>query len=142
MILEICVENLESAVLAQEAGADRIELCRDLSCGGLTPSEEIIKKVRDLISIPIHLLVRPVDGGFHYSERDYDDILSTVELCIKLGIDGVVCGCLLENSEIDFHRMKEILRVSHKLPVTFHRAFDSSTDKHNSVYKLEKIGDP
>ena len=42
--LELCVESARAAALAEEGGADRIELCRDLAAEGLTPSAELLRR--------------------------------------------------------------------------------------------------
>ena len=45
MLYEFCTENPEALPLALAAGAERVELCRDLSVGGLTPSLTVIQEV-------------------------------------------------------------------------------------------------
>ena len=52
MIVEVCANSYQSAVNAEEAGADRIELCAELAVGGITPSFGLIKKVSEKLSIP------------------------------------------------------------------------------------------
>ncbi len=65
MILEICANSYQSAMNAQKAGAHRIELCTELSVGGITPSFGLLKKVMAALTIPVHVLIRPRSGNFH-----------------------------------------------------------------------------
>ena len=65
MKLEICANSLQSALNAQLAGADRIELCNELSVGGVTPSLGLLKAVKEKIAIPVHVLIRPRSGDFN-----------------------------------------------------------------------------
>ena len=46
--MEVCVDNLHSAINALEGGAIRLELCCGLSEGGLTPTPGFVKQVVDL----------------------------------------------------------------------------------------------
>jgi len=104
MLVEVCVQNLEAAVIAAEAGADRLELCENLAVGGLSPSEALVKEVQNSIDIPIHVLVRPRDGGFVYSESEYDTILREIRAYKKLDVAGIVIGILREEQTIDINR--------------------------------------
>ncbi len=48
--IEIACFNLESALIAQENGADRVELCAGIDVGGTTPNFETVKQVRESYS--------------------------------------------------------------------------------------------
>ena len=56
MILEVCAHSLESALIAQQAGADRLEFCSELAIGGVTPSRGMLQQVREKVQIPVHVL--------------------------------------------------------------------------------------
>ena len=58
-LMESCCTTLEEALTAQTRGADRIELCTDLSVGGLTPPRDLIRNVVSTLSIPVNVLIRP-----------------------------------------------------------------------------------
>ena len=83
MIVEICANSFESAVAAQNAGADRIELCTQLAFGGLTPSPHLIKKVISELFIPVHVLIRPRKGNFCYSKKELNIMKNDIEFCKK-----------------------------------------------------------
>ena len=101
MIVEICANSFESAVAAQNGGADRIELCTQLAVGGLTPSRHLIKKVVSELSIPVHVLIRPRKGNFCYSKKELNIMKNDIEFCKYLGCSGVVSGVLRSDLTID-----------------------------------------
>jgi copper homeostasis protein len=127
-ILEICVESAERAVAAERGGADRIELCSDLSSGGVTPHADLMRAARDAIRIPIHVLIRPRSGNFVYSDAEFETIKREISVAKELGMDGIVLGLLDENGRIEKKRTTLLIKIAEPLPVTFHRAFDSCSD--------------
>ena len=64
MLVEACVDSVESALAAERGGAGRLELCDALFDGGTTPSAGMIAACRERVSIPIVVIVRPRGGGF------------------------------------------------------------------------------
>lgn len=124
MIIEICANSFESAKAAQLAGANRIELCTELSMGGLTPSHGLLEKVVSELNIPAHVLIRPRSGNFTYSEEEFDVMLRDIAFCKKLGCSGIVSGFLTSENKINFKKTKQLVAVSEGMEFTFHRAFD------------------
>jgi copper homeostasis protein len=122
--LEICVDSIESAVTAQVAGADRIELCSSLPEGGTTPSYGMISSVRDNLTIGLHVLIRPRAGDFLYSDAEFDIMRRDIETCGELGVDGIVTGILLKDGKIDKERVALLREIASPMTLTFHRAFD------------------
>ena len=123
-LLEICVDSLPSALIAQEAGADRIELCSGLDVGGLTPDHALFTLARNKLSIPIHVLIRPRSGNFVYDILDLEVMTESIHTFKSQGADGLVVGALTEQQELDKAVMRQLLKAAEPLPVTFHRAFD------------------
>jgi len=138
--LEICCNGLESALVAQKSGADRIELCSELRLGGLTPAKEVLLAVRKLIHIPIYVLIRPRAGDFVYSTKEFDAMISDIDFCVQNGFDGIVSGVLLENFNVDIKRTELLFSAAKKLDFTFHRAFDEVADTKQALTDLELIG--
>jgi copper homeostasis protein len=127
-MLEISVETVEAAVAAERGGANRIELCGDLSVGGLTPSADLMGAVREQLHIPIFAMIRPRGGDFVYSTAEFVAMKSSIGSAKKLRMDGVVLGILQRNQRVDVHRTRELVELAQPLPTTFHRAFDESAD--------------
>jgi copper homeostasis protein len=127
--LEICVTSLDYALAAERAGADRIELCSDLECGGVTPSTRLMQAAREQLRTPIHVLIRPRPGDFVYSAREFRAMRKSIETAKALKMDGIVLGVLDRNSHVDVARTRELVELAHPLPVTFHRAFDESLNE-------------
>ena len=93
--VEICCNSIASAVAAKEGCADRIELCRDLECGGLTPSDEDIAYCVHHLGLRTHVLIRPRGGDFCYTPKEYSQIRQDVSLCGRVrGVRAVVVGFL------------------------------------------------
>lgn len=135
-ILECCVDSVESAVEAQKGGANRIELCSGLIIGGLTPSVELFKRVRELVQIPIHVLIRPRFGDFLYTDEEHQIIKKEVQMFRQLGADGIVIGSLTEDGELNLDQMKELIQEAGTMSITLHRAFDMCK---NPIHTLEQV---
>ncbi len=140
MKLEICASSYQSATNAQNAGAHRIELCSELALGGITPSYGLIKRVKDNLSIPVHVLIRPRSGNFTYSDEEFEIMKADIKLCKELGCQGIVSGVLKSDNTIDVIRTQELIELSKPLSFTFHRAFDWVEDSFEALEILKNIG--
>lgn len=140
MLLEICANSFQSAKNAQTTGAQRIELCEELSVGGLTPSYGLLKKVIAELTIPVFVLIRPRSGDFVYTESEFDIMKQDISLCKELGVQGIVSGVLNKNKTIDVVRTKELVERSRPLPFTFHRAFDELDNPVQGLNQLIELG--
>ena len=136
MIVEICANSFESAIAAQNGGANRIELCTQLAVGGLTPTHQLIKKVMPELSIPVHVLVRPRKGNFCYSKEELNIMKNDIEFCKSIGCSGVVSGILKSDLTIDLIATKQLIEVANGIDFTFHRAFDCVKDPLKSLKHL------
>ncbi len=140
LVLEICVESVDHAVAAERGGAHRIELCTDLSSGGITPSAALMQAARHQLQIPIHVLIRPRAGDFYYSDSEFEIMRSDIDAAKKLGMDGVVLGILQKNAHVDVERTKALVKLAHPLPATFHRAFDASYNLETTLEEVIQTG--
>tara|TARA_Y200000002_G_scaffold87169_1_gene69485 strand:+ start:730 stop:1446 length:717 start_codon:yes stop_codon:yes gene_type:complete len=139
MIVEICANNFQSALNAQEAGADRIELCSELAVGGITPNYGLLKKVSEL-KIPVHVLIRPRSGDFMYSDSEFEVMKQNIALCKQLNCSGVVSGVLNKDLSVDMVRTKALIDFASPMTFTFHRAFDWTPNPLATAKKLAQIG--
>ncbi len=140
MLLEICANSYQSAKNAQEAGAHRIELCQELSVGGITPSYGLIKQVLDELSIETFVLIRPRSGNFNYSDDEFNIMKLNIQVCKQLGCHGIVSGVLNANNTIDIDRTKELIKLSKPMSFTFHRAFDCVPNPIEALEQLIALG--
>lgn len=140
MKLEIIGFNIESCIAAQEAGADRIELCDNPSEGGTTPSFGFIQSARHLLQIELYVMIRPRGGDFLYCEAEYKIMKADIELCKKAGADGVVLGLLTKDGKVDKERCKRLTDYAYPLGVTFHRAFDRTSNAREALEDIIDFG--
>ena len=140
ILLEICANSISSAIAAQEGGANRIELCSALSVGGLTPGYGTIKEAKRLLSIPIHVLIRPREGDFCYSNNELEVIIEDINAAKDLGADGIVCGALDRRGNIDVKVMERVMKAAQGLSFTFHRAFDVCSNPYSAIDLLIEMG--
>jgi copper homeostasis protein len=138
--LEICVDTVESAMVAQNAGADRVELCNNLQEGGTTPGAGMISSARNNLCIGINVIIRPRGGDFLYSELEFDIMRREIDLCRECGVDGVVLGILLPGGEIDIERTAKLVELARPMTVTFHRAFDMCNDAFKGLEDVVATG--
>ena len=140
MKLEICANSYQSAINAEKAGANRIELCSELAIGGITPSYGLLKKVMNDLTIPVHVLVRPRSGDFTYSDTEFQILKEDILICKELGVLGIVSGVLHIDNSIDIERTKELVEIAKPMNFTFHRAFDWVLNPIDEIKNLEAIG--
>lgn len=124
MQLEICANSAASCLQAEKGGATRVELCAGIPEGGTTPSAGEIAVARRLISIPIHVIIRPRAGDFVYSAEEIEAMCYDIRMARSLGAEGVVLGCLTPDGEYDEEANARLLSEAEGMQLTFHRAFD------------------
>jgi copper homeostasis protein len=134
--LEIACFDELSALNAQEAGADRIEMCADHMVGGITPDLKLFQSLRGKIQIPFFAMIRPRGGNFVYSDEEFTLMKESIKQIKKMNADGFVFGILNEDKTVDIKRNGELVTLASPLPCTFHRAFDLIADKQNALKDL------
>jgi len=138
--LEIAVFNIQSALLASKAGANRLELCENPADGGTTPSFGTLKTIREKVSIPVFPIIRSKGGDFFYSDEELEVMQKDILLCKQLGFEGVVIGSLKKNATVDTETIKRWVEMAYPLEVTFHRAFDRTKDAFQSLEDIIACG--
>lgn len=139
MQVEICTPSRLSAVAAKEGGAERIELCRALECGGLTPSDDDIEYCVHTLGLRTHVLVRPRAGNFCYSLAELAEMELTIQRCKELGATAVVIGFLTEDGRVEEELTRRMVKLATPMEVTFHRAFDEA--RQDPLEALQVIAD-
>jgi copper homeostasis protein len=142
MTLEICGDSLESYKLAKQFAVKRIELCSALTVGGLTPSMGLIEECAKIGGVEIHAMIRHLEGGFVYSDKDVETMKKDISNVSLAGGHGVVFGCLTLQNEINLDQNKQLFSHAKSLglEVTFHRAFDFCSDPKSTLNTLIEIG--
>ena len=146
VLVELCVEDLQGVLVARRGGADRVELCQDLSCGGLTPPLGLVREC--LAHAPdggLQVLVRPRPGGFVYSPEEVGQMLRTVTSLLALGHRapvrlGLVVGALRDDGQVDTAAAHALRQAAGPAPLTFHRAFDQVPDQGRALEELIALG--
>ncbi len=126
IIKEVCVDSLEDAVIAEKNGANRIELCGRLDLDGLTPSRNLIKESFNYLNIPIRVMIRPKHPSFVYSDEEIYKMLEEINYCKKVGVDGVVLGCLNNDSNFNMKQIEFLSKKAKPLKVIIHKSIDST----------------
>lgn len=140
-IIEICANSAQSCVEAEAGGASRVELCAGIPEGGTTPSYGEIRTAQALTStIDINVIIRPRGGDFLYNELECEVMMRDIEMARRIGVDGVVLGCLTAEGNVDVKMMRELMDVAGQMSVTFHRAFDMCCDPFAALQDIEQLG--
>lgn len=138
--LEICVDSADSAVAASQSGATRIELCSNLVIGGTTPPVSLIELTRELVQLPIHVLIRPRFGDFLYTPFEFEQMKRDIITCRKHMVDGVVIGALTANGQLDAMQLSTLIDLADDMHVTLHRAFDLVKDPFEALETAQSLG--
>ena len=137
---EICANSVASCIAAQEGGADRVELCAGIPEGGTTPSFGMIWNARESIDIALNVIIRPRGGDFLYNESELAEMLFDISAAKELGVDGLVFGCLNPDGSVDMENMALLMEAAGDTPVTFHRAFDHTSDPFKALEDIISLG--
>lgn len=138
--LEVIGFNIESCIIAQTAGAHRIELCDNPGEGGTTPSYGFIKAARENLQIELYPIIRPRGGDFLYSDAEFEMMKTDVKICRELGCDGIVIGMLHADGSVDKERCKQLIAFAYPMGVSFHRAFERVNDAAQALEDIIEIG--
>ena len=139
-LVECCANSVQSAINGELGGANRIELCTHLEVGGITPTREDIIRARELLNIPLHVLIRPRSGDFVFSEKEMVQMLADIQFCKKLGCDGVVIGALHKDGSINKEQTKAMVNSAKPMHITFHRAFDEGNNLQQNLEDVIACG--
>lgn len=138
--LEIACFNLESAIIAQKNGADRVELCDNMLVGGITPNFEMARKVRSQLVIKMNVMIRPRGGDFVYNDAEFEQMKLEIQQFKKMNVDGFVFGILNPDTSFDLKRNKELVALANPIHCTFHRAFDIVSNVYDSLELVINCG--
>lgn len=138
--LEICVDRIDSAMAARDGGADRIEVCGALACGGVTPGAGLIAACLELAPLEVMVMIRPHAGSFVYSPRELAMMEREIDVARQLGAHGVVFGMLTADGRVDRQACRRLMAVAGPLATTFHRAFDLVCDPQAALSALIDLG--
>lgn len=139
-VLEVCTHSVESAVSAERGGAMRMELCANLMIGGTSPDEDLFRMVRERVSVPVRVLLRPRCGDFLYTESEFELLCRQVKRFAALGADGIVIGVLTPEGDLDEERMAKLISLAGGCGVTLHRAFDVCRDPFAALETAKRLG--
>lgn len=140
--VEVCVTSVEEAIAAERGGADTVEVCSWLACGGVTPGPGIVRVLRDRMRIPVRVLVRCHGGGFHYTQAEKDVMLADMEHFAAWPGTSIVFGALDGRGDLDADLLRSALGASTGREFTFHRAIDQSRDPQALLEQLGGLGVP
>ena len=139
--IEICANSLESAIMAQRGGAQRVELCAGDLEGGLTPSAgEIVELKSKLKKVKLHVMIRPRGGDFCYNRSELKIMKADIKIASLLGADGFVLGCLTPAGDVDKRALSGLMKKAKGRSVTFHRAFDMCRDPFQALEDIIELG--
>ncbi len=139
-LIEVCVEGIDGLLAAEQGGADRAELCASLVEGGITPSAGTIRAAASRGQTPFTVMVRPRGGDFLYSDAEFASMLDDIAALRGSGAAGAVIGCLTSDGDIDEARTTALVAAARPLSVTFHRAFDMTSDPDTALEALIRCG--
>ncbi|MGV3711314.1 MAG: copper homeostasis protein CutC [Gemmatimonas sp.] len=139
VMVEACVDSVEGALASERAGAGRIELCGP-GVGGTTPSYGLMSQCRERVRIPMHVMIRPREGNFVYSDDEFETMLKDVAAARSARADGVVFGMLRDDGVLDEARMQQLVDAARPMRVACHRAFDATPNATDALDTLLRLG--
>jgi len=140
ILVEAAVDSLDDALAAVEGGADRLELCANLSVGGTTPAPALIAAVLARVAIPVVAMIRPRGGSFVYTSGEIAHMKRDIEMALDFGVAGLAFGVLDSTNRIDVGATQSLVAAAGGHRATFHRAFDRTPDLLAAADTLTSLG--
>lgn len=140
VLVECCVASFQAAKVAEQGGADRLELNSALELDGLTPSAGCFLNVVSNIRIPVIAMARPRAGDFVYSEAEWEALIADAHWLIENGADGIAFGCLDEKGHVDLRRCRQMRKLVGSRQLVFHKAFDETANWKQAIESLVEVG--
>ncbi len=138
--VEVCVASVEKALIAQQAGADRLELNTALELDGLSPTPGLLMAVIANVDLPIITMARPRPGDFCYTDLEWKVLKDDASWMLDMGASGIACGCLHPDGQIDERHLDEIRQLAHGKQLVFHLAFEQTPDWRDAMNTLSRHG--
>lgn len=139
-VLEVCAFHIDSCIIAERAGAVRVELCDNPIEGGTTPSYGTIRRTREKISIQLYPILRPRSGNYFYSDEEFQILKEDIAVCKDLHCDGISVGVQRLDATMDTERLKRIVDWAGPMGVTCNRAFDCAPDPFQALEDIIACG--
>lgn len=139
-LIEVCVDSLESSVIAINSGADRLELNSAIAVGGLTPSIKLLSQVKNVTSQPVICMIRSRIGNFSYSSAEFEQMLDDASNLINAGADGLAFGFVQLDGQIDKRQTEKFVELCRDKEAVFHRAIDCTYDISIALKQLIDLG--
>jgi copper homeostasis protein len=140
VLVEACVDSVDSSLAAERGGADRLELCDRVDVGGTTPSAQLITAVKRAVKIPVFVMIRPRGGSFVHTAAEVEQMRASIDAALSLGADGLVFGVLNEALDVNRDVTRELVARAAPRPTTFHRAFDDVPNPRSALEALVECG--
>ncbi|MBC1662928.1 copper homeostasis protein CutC [Listeria welshimeri] len=139
-MLEVIVQNPRDAYLAEQYGANRMEVVSAISEGGLTPSFGAIKEIVHVSNLPAMMMIRPHSFSFVYDESARIVMERDIAFAKEVGVQGIVYGGITEDGNIDRALLEKVIDWKGDLDLTFHRALEATKDIEASYKVLREYG--
>lgn len=140
LLIECCANSIESAINGENGGAHRIELCRKLEVGGITPFHQDIIQAKETLTIALNILIRPRASDFVYTENELKQMIHDIIFCKEVGCDGVVIGALNPDGSINKKQCEQMIDAANGMHITFHRAFDEANNLEQNLEDIIECG--
>ena len=140
MLLEICAYNIQSCLVAEKAGAGRIELCADPAAGGTTPGAGLVEYCLERLTIPVFPMVRPRGGNFLYNPDEVEIMKRDILRFRDMGCKGIATGGHDSQNRIDRELLSKLVEWAGPMEVTCHKVFDRSPDAHEALESVIAAG--
>lgn len=138
LVLEVIVQSVDDARAATAGGADRLEVVRDIACGGLTPPMELVRAIASETPLPLRVMVRENAGYGVTDTRELAALQRAIDALAGVPVDGVVAG-FLRGGAVDLEMLQSVLDAAPDVKVTFHRAFDAAEDHLATIGTLTSV---